>query len=659
MKKVLALLLVLTMTFSLAACGGKDKQETVDTKGGVTDEQPDEEEKDTVDQETEKDKKKVVNFVEVTDIPRFISWTATDNISFQILGNVVSGLFIKGIDGTPKPEMVDTYEVSEDGLTYTFHLREGVQWVTYDGKPYGEVTAHDFVFAWKKLLEPAEAAQYASLYDTCCIKNGAEAYNLQAGIVTYEKNVKGLAKLKLSDFEATEEQTAQEQYDDAKANLENKVNQLHDSLVENYGTVDDAKAELSKKIEDVGIEAVDDHTFKVELNLSVPYLLDLLCAPSFLPACEKYYNEVGPEEYGKSCEKFLYNGAYLFREWKLGERHYLVKNEHYWDADNVDVDEFDYRVILDANNDTRVQMYLNGEIDRTGLSGENVDKYGNRPDAIIVPDTGIQYLQMNSWNGPLTPARKALQDARVRKAINLSIDKSYITDVVLKNGSIVANYFIPRGWISSAYHDGKDYREVAEDLYGGLDGYNIYNPEEATRLWNEAMADLNMSEVQFDIMVGNTDISKKNATHIKDEMEKNLPGCEVIISTIPWSDRLNRAANGDFVINWTGWSPDYPDAPTFLELFLKDSDYNNGKYNNPAYDEIIHSAKKGELNNPSRFKERFEKLVEAEKILLNDDQVIIPLYQANGVSLNNPKLKNMVKQESGCDYVLKWIELEE
>ncbi|GKX28124.1 hypothetical protein SH1V18_06040 [Vallitalea longa] len=657
MKKLLALLLVLTMTLSLAACGGKDKEKTTDidsnesvTEGDKT---------DAKEPAEDQDDKKVLRLIDVTDIPKLISWQSTDNISFQILGNVLGGLFVKGTDGTPKPEMVDTYDVSEDGLTYTFHLKKGVQWVTNAGEPYGEVTANDFVFAWKKLLDPDQAAQYASLFETCAIKNGATAFKLQNEIVTHDKNAKSLANLKVSNYEDTEEETAQQQYDAAKKELEDKVSNLLADIEKNYGSVDEAKVELANLVETVAISAEDDYTFKVELESVVPYLLDLLCFPSLYPANEKFYNEVGADKYGKTAEDFLYNGAYVFKDWKLGERHYLVKNEHYWDADNVELDAIDSRVILDAKNDTTVNMYLEGEIDRTGLKGENVDKYGSRPDAIVVPDSGIQYLQMNPWNGALTPARKVLQDARARKAVNYAIDKSYITDVVLKNGSVAANYFVPRSFVSSKDHDGKDFREVAQDLYDGKDGYNIYNPEEATKLWNEVMSDLGMTEVTIDLMLGNTEEDKKNATHIKDEMEKNLPGCKVQISTIPWGDRLARTAQGDFIMNWTGWGPDYPDSPTFLEIFMADSEYNNGKYNNPTYDETIRSAKTGELADPANSKERFEKLVELEKILLGDDQVIVPLYQVSGLSLSNPKFKNYVKQQSGCDYVYKWIKIEE
>jgi oligopeptide transport system substrate-binding protein len=656
MKKLLALLLVLTMTFSLAACGNKDKEKTPsDDDKTVSDNQDKDKDKDTDEKDSEP---KVLRLLDVTNIPKLITWQSTDNISFQILGNVLGGLFIKGADGTPKEDMVDTYEVSEDGLTYTFNLKKGAQWVDIDGNPYAEVTANDFVFAWKKLLDPAEAAQYASLFETCAIKNGSTAFKLQNEIVTYEKNDKSLKNLKVENYEDTDEATAKEQYDEAKKSLEEKVTTLLADLEGTYGSVDKAKEKLVELVDTVAITAEDDYTFKIELDAPVPYLIDLLCFPALFPANEKFYNEVGADKYGKSAKDFLYNGAFIFKDWKISERHYLVKNEHYWDVANVDLDAIDSRVIEDANNDTRVNMYLEGQIDRTVLSGENVDKYGNRPDAVLLPETGIQYLQVNPWNGALTPARKVLQDVRARKAINMAIDKSYITDIVLKNGSIPTDGFVPTGFVASADHDGKDFREVAEDLYGGGKGYNTYNPEEASKLWKEAMDELGMTEVTIDLMLGGRETDKKNATHIKDEMEKNLPGCTVEISTVPWGERLLRTAKGDFIMNWTGWGPDYPDSPTFLEVFTADSEYNNGKYNNPQYDATLKSAKTGDLTNPAKSKERFEKLVELEKILLEDDQAVIPMYQASRLILMNRKVKNMTLQQSGADYIYKWVKFE-
>ncbi len=304
-------------------------------------------------------------------------------------------------------------------------------------------------------------------------------------------------------------------------------------------------------------------------------------------------------------------------------------------------------------------MYLDGEIDRSNLAGENVDKHANRPDALAMGEPTVFYLSLNLNNGKLTPTKKVMRDPRARKAINMAIDKSYITDVIFKNGSVPIDFFLPKDFLSSAAHDGKGFREVAEELYGGGEGYNKHDPAKATELWTAVLDEVGVKDVDIECIIYSGDDAKKVGTHIKDELEKNLPGVSVELLVLPFSEKLTRTNNGDFSMNWGGWGPDYPDAMTFMDMWVTGSSYNRGKYSNPVYDEGIELTKAGELTDPEKAKERFEKLVELEKILLEDDQVIVPLYQRTRLVLSNPKIKNMVLQPFGSDYIYKWVKIAE
>ncbi|MCT4685869.1 peptide ABC transporter substrate-binding protein [Vallitalea sp.] len=659
MKKLLALLLVLTMTFSLAACGNKDKDKTPSDNKTVSENETDKDKDKDKDTEESDKKEKVLNLLEITNIPSLVTWKATDQVSFQVLGNIVSGLYILGLDGTPQPELAKSYEVSPDGLTYTFHLREGIKWATVDGEEYDEVTANDFIFAWKKLLDPKEAAQYAVMLKTASIKNGADAVDLNNDIVIHEQTLKDLEGLSVDNYEDTEEASAQKQYDEAKVELEEKITKQKAKIEENYGTLDEAKEKLNKLIDNLAVTAVDKYTLKIELDNPVPYFLDLMTFASFFPVSEKFYNEVGADNYGKTVDKFLYNGAYIFKEWKLSERHYFVKNPIYWDVANVDINALDYRVIEGPNNDTVVQMYLDGELDSAGLAGENVEKYGTRPDTVQLGETTVFYLDLNLNNGALTPTKKVLRDPRARKAINMAIDKSYITDVVLGNGSIPIDFFLPKGFVSSAAHDGKGFRQVAEDLYGGGEGYNKYNPEKAKELWNTVLEEQAIDKLTLECIISTSESSAKMGTHIKDELEKNLPGATVELVILPFAERLKRTTNGDFSMSVGGWGPDYPDAMTFMDMWVTGGAYNRGHFSSEAYDEGIEITKSGELTAPDKSKERFEKLVELEKVLLEDNQVIAPLFQRNRLALRNPKIKDLTLQQFGADYIYKWAKLED
>ncbi|MBN2797203.1 MAG: peptide ABC transporter substrate-binding protein [Clostridia bacterium] len=660
MKKILVMLLVLAMVFSLVACGGNNNEPNNAPNNAVvnTENEPantgdtgnTEEPADTTPAEP-----KVLNLLESSNIPSLTTWQATDSVSFLILGNIGSGLYTLGEGGVPVADIAESVDISADGLTYTFKLKDA-DWSTVDGEVYAPVTANDFVFAWKKLLDPAEASQYSFMISTASIKNGKEAVALNEELIGYEADVENLETMDPANYEDTDEKTAKQQYDEAKAALEEKIAAEEASLTETYGSIDAAYTALSDLRDGLGVTAVDDHTLVVELSNPVPYFIDLMTFPSFFPANEAFYNEVG-DSYAKSNDAFLYNGAFIFKEWKISERHYLTKNPNYWDAENVALDAIDFRVIEGVSNDTAVQMYLDGEIATTALSGENVEKYGNRPDMVPLEDVVLFYLEINQGKGEMTTTKQLLSDVRARKAINMAIDKTYITDVIYANGSLPADYFVPKGFVGSAAHDNKDWRQVAEDMYGGGEGYNHYNPEMAAELFGAAMADLGVSEVEFELIIYQGDTAAQVGTHIQNELEKNLPGVTVIVQALPFSEKLKRSDEGTYTLNWGGWGPDYPDAMTWMDMWVTGGGHNSTGYANADYDAVIEATKSGDLTAPEKSGERFEALVTLEKKLLEEDQVIVPLYQRSGVGLRDPRIMNWFRQSFGPDIIYKWVDL--
>jgi oligopeptide transport system substrate-binding protein len=148
------LVLLLALSTFLAACGGgKDNN---NAQGGQGGEKPAEK------------KEQVLNLLDSSEIPTLDSALATDQVSFIVLNNVMEGLYRLGKDNKPVPGVAESYEVSQDGKTYTFKLRKDAKWS--NGDP---VTAHDFEFAWKRVLDPKTKSEYAYImYD---IKNAEEA----------------------------------------------------------------------------------------------------------------------------------------------------------------------------------------------------------------------------------------------------------------------------------------------------------------------------------------------------------------------------------------------------------------------------------------------------------------------------------------------------
>lgn len=142
-KKLMALMLALVLMLSLVACGGKDKDAGTSTRSGNN----------------------ILNVQFDVEVASLDPQIATDGTSFEVLNAMTEGLYSVDAAGTPILAMAEAVDKSEDGLTYTFTLRDA-KWSNGTA-----VTANDFVFAWRRLVDPAVASEYAFIAEIAGIKN--------------------------------------------------------------------------------------------------------------------------------------------------------------------------------------------------------------------------------------------------------------------------------------------------------------------------------------------------------------------------------------------------------------------------------------------------------------------------------------------------------
>lgn len=159
-KKFLLLTVLAVFSLVLAACGF----------GGDSSDNSKDDKKDSGSSETASSKE--LNLVVASEPPSLHPQLATDSTSSAVLINVFEGLTRLDADGKTTPAIAEKWDVSEDGLTYTFNLRDA-KWT--NGDP---VVAGDFVYAWKWALNPENLSEYASVFYPI---KGAEAYNLGEG----------------------------------------------------------------------------------------------------------------------------------------------------------------------------------------------------------------------------------------------------------------------------------------------------------------------------------------------------------------------------------------------------------------------------------------------------------------------------------------------
>ena len=217
------------------------------------------------------------------------------------------------VDNQIVPAAAESWESSADGLTWTFKIRPGMKWVDSTGAVVADVTAHDFVFGWRELLNPVNACEY---YAFAAVFKNAQAY------YDYASGVPGAPEV---------------------------------------------------KIEDVGFKAVDDYTLVCELENVLPYFLQYVKFEVMSPIYEPFYTEVGADAYGTAPDKMLYSGAFYMSDWILENKITTKKNEAWWDAANVDLAQIEWIKYTDSN--AKMNAFQGGEVDLIDVTGEQREMF--------------------------------------------------------------------------------------------------------------------------------------------------------------------------------------------------------------------------------------------------------------------------------------------
>ncbi|QEH68663.1 peptide ABC transporter substrate-binding protein [Cellulosilyticum sp. WCF-2] len=454
--------------------------------------------------------------------------SATD--ASHIINNVFEGL-MREKDGEVVPGIAESYTLSEDGLVYTFTLRDAT-WA--DGQP---VTAGDFEFAWKRGANPATASEYMYLFESANILN--------AGAI--------------------------------------------------------AKGE--KSIDELGVKAIDDKTLEVTLSAPTDYFLGLTGFATLMPVREDMVDDEGA--WAKDPAKYIGNGPFKMSEYKMGDQIVLVKNENYWNAENVNLEKIVMYMIVDES--TAHTRYTAGELDVNELipTDEIPTLIAEDPTFYIMPKIGTYYYAFNMNN-------EALKDARVRQALSLAINREQIVKEVTKGGQKVAYGFMPEGITDN---EGKSFTETAGD-------YGI-NPkgdvEKAKALLAEAGYPDGAGLPEIEILY-NTSESHKLIAEAMQEMWKQNLGINVKLTNQEWAVFQETTNNNAFdSLARRGWIGDYNDPQTMLEIFESTNTQNIGRYSSETFDTEM------QLSRETMGAERMEHLYKAHDILM-EDMPIIPVY---------------------------------
>lgn len=490
--------------------------------------------------------------------PEFIDPNkVSESSGTAITSNLFETLLLAAPGNTPPvPGAAERFEVSADGRTYTFHLRRGMVWT--DGQPF---TAHDFVYSWKRALDPATGSKNAQ----------------QLWIIAGAK-----------DF--------------------------------NEGKVKTADA--------VGVEALDDHTLVVRLVGPAPYFPDLLTYVAFAPV-PRWAIEKHGEQWTRPAN-IVSNGPFRLTKWLERDRFELAKNETYWDAANVALEG---AVIFVSDSEAQnLILYQSGQTHTAyPLAPDTIQNAirEGRADLRIDHNACVYYYVLRMDRAPFS-------DVRVRRALNLSLDKKKLTQHVLGAFQTPATNLVPLMFQTFMG-------------YAPIDG-DPYDPDEARQLLQAAGFPGGEGMPPLDIIYNTFEGHKRIAEFAGKNWQEAL-GARVTAANMEWKSLLKQLQTGDFQIARTAWCADYPDPLNFLEVFHSSSENNYPGYKNPAFDAMLDRAR--QEADPWR---RRVILCAAEKGLLADTP-FVPMYHYTRSILLRPEVKGHLPQYQD-HHLLKWISIE-
>lgn len=471
---------------------------------------------------------------EVTTLNYLI--TSSEN-EFGIAANLIDTLIEYDRFGNQQPSLAQSWEPSEDGLTWTFYLRQDAVWVDGNGEEYAPVTAHDFVTSAQYLLDAKHACATANIfYDVIA---GAEAYYL--GTMTPEEGQEA-------------------------------------APVQEWDTV--------------GVKALDDYTLQYTLVKPVPYFLSMLTYVNFMPLNAQFLAEKG-DSFGLATgnDTLLYCGAYYLSEFKPQEVRVLTKNEKNWDADNVHIDKLIDKYNKESST-VSPTLYLQGEVDSASLSNELAsDWLSDETKASMIHPARITSFSSYFYTFNFDPQfdeiyepdnwRIAVNNENFRLSIISAFNRVKAKTLIDSENPemMLFNTITPPAFASV---DGVDYVNIGELAELTAKGAEMYSKEEALAYKEVAVKELTDAGATFPVKVlllYNPNSSSGNSAEEAQIVEQQLESVlgtdyiDVVIESGPSTSYLSARRSGMYGMMNCNWGPDYADPETFTDPFAVGNNY--------------------------------------------------------------------------------------
>ena len=550
-KKLLALLLVMLMSLGLlAGCGGEEAQtNATDPGSGET-------EGTGITANVAPGYENILRLAGDAEVNTLDGQLTTEyyDIPFMIFDRLVEATSVGEGQSEIIPGLAESWEISDDGLVYTFHLRQGVKF--HNGEDF---SAEDVKYTFERMLWPETGA-------------------LNQDFITPIKGAQAVMNGETRDLE--------------------------------------------------GIRIVDEYT--IEMTLSEPF--GAFLASLATPGCSIYHKETteaAGKDFGLVPEKTIGTGPYIASKWVLNDEKLVVRNDNYWRG-TPPLDGISWKVVPDA--DTMRMMFESGELDLfdCDYAPTQITYFMNEPkyqDNIVSgPRVGIYYYTFNQNIEPF-------DDVRVRKAVQMAIDRQGILDALFDGQGEVLSGIMPPGLVG--YNP--DLPEIP------------YDPEAAKALLAEAGY-----PDGFEMTI--TQESNSPDTLARNELVQAMlaeVGIKVIIDQVDEATWYAVRAEGELPMYTTSWSADYNDPDNFFYTFFAPENTVKRSFNfhNEELSQRVVNARAITDND-----ERMAEYQALEKAIIQDEAAWIPLFCKDHIFVTSDRLKGFQVSWNGWSSVWMWYD---
>lgn len=377
----------------------------------------------------------------------------------------------------------------------------------------------------------------------------------------------------------------------------------------------DAIRQGEMDISELGATAIDDYTLEIELEYYVAYFLDLTYNPVYSPIRLDVMEEYG-SSYGVEAENMISCGAFVVDEWVHDSHVTMVKNPTFYDAENVYLDQINFKIIKDTNS-VMAELY-SGNLDRSSVSSpewrEQFIEQGNHTYGDYVLAGTYMMVLSTEYE---TNGVKIFSNAKIRQALSAAIDRSEAVEMVANGLAVPAEGLVP----STIAMDGINYRSTS-----GYSPVAVHEAADPKALFIEGLEELGAnpdpSQYSINLLVRSTTAADKDIAEYYYEVFKEAIGFSIDVQQVESAVGLDMTKAGDFGITTVTYYSSTNDPNALLAPWVGSATNNyNTSWSSEAYDTAVDTANKSTDSDT-----RLAEFMEAERVIIEEEAALIPIY---------------------------------